>query len=344
MKKKVVMQDIADELNISKNSVSQALSGKDGVSEETRMKIIQTAEKMGYRYSKKKSDNADKPVRTVGLIASDYAFSMKNFFGEIYLSIEREAQRHGVNLRIQSITPAARNGLVLPAFIEDGSIDGVLMLSHISTDYMNKVLDQGIPAVLIDHHHPLIEADAVLTNNRFGAYLAVKHLIDLGHRDIAVIGNKAVSPSYQERWEGYMLALQEHGIEPAGGLMFPDVPEEEPSIGETIRSLSAQPTAWFCLNDGFGFFVCNTLKAMGYRIPEDISVCGFDNSDFAHISAPKLTTMHIDLTQFAHKAFAQLLWRIRHPNETVHEILLPTKLIERESTGPNPQRTGVKPE
>ncbi|MFD1179104.1 LacI family DNA-binding transcriptional regulator [Paenibacillus puldeungensis] len=332
MSKKVVMQDIADRLNISKNSVSQALAGKDGVSEETRRKIIETAEEMGYRYPKKESDDDQKQVKTIGLIASEFAFSMKNFFGEIYLSIEREAQRHGIKLLIQSVTPEMRDRLSLPSFIEDNQVDGILILSHVSTPYIEKVLAQDIPTVLIDHHHPLLQTDAVLTNNRFGAYTAVKHLLDLNHRDIAVIGHVDMSPSYQERWEGYLLALREHGLEAREDRMFIRVSEDEASIDMIIRGIAEQPTAWFCLNDGYGFYVCSSLRNLGIQIPDKVSVCGFDNTHFSQMSVPKITTMDIDLPLFAHKAFAQLLWRIGHPDEVYEEILLPTHLLQREST------------
>lgn len=331
MRKKVAMQDIADRLNISKNSVSQALSGKDGVSEETRRKIIETAEAMGYRYNKKTAAGNPNQVKTIGLIASDFAFSMQ-FFGEIYLAVEREAKNHGINLLIQSITPEMRDRLQLPSFIEEKQVDGLLILSHISTAYIRNVLEQGIPTVLIDHHHPLLSTDAVLTNNRFSAYIAVKHLLDYGHQDIGILGNVAVSPSYQERWEGYLLALREHGLEPRKELMLVHTQEEEETIAEAIRRLDKQPSAWFCLNDGFAFYVSLALRQLGYQIPDEISICGFDNSHYSQMASPKITTMEVDLSLFAHKAFEQLIWRIKHPDEAYQEILLPTRLIVREST------------
>lgn len=333
MGKKIVMQDIADRLNISKNSVSQALSGKGGVSEETRRRVIQAAEEMGYKYKKKKTPNRQKQeTRTIGLIASERTFSLKTFFGEIYLSIEREAQRHGIRLVIQSITSEDCEKLTMPGFIQDKSVDGILILSNISTAYINRVIAEGIPVVLIDHHHPAIEADAILTNNRFGAYNAVQHLLDRQHRHIAILGNVGLSPSYQERWEGYLLAMRDHGIEPQREWMFLDVMEEEHSIEQVLNRLKAMPEAWFCLNDGFAFILCNLLKKQGYRIPEDVSICGFDNNFYSQVSDPKITTMAIDLHLFAHKALSQLLWRIEHPREACFETLLPTKLIKREST------------
>jgi LacI family transcriptional regulator len=333
MSKKVVMQHIADRLNISKNSVSQALSGKDGVSEETRMKILKTAEEMGYTYTTRNAQAQAVPeTKTIGLIASEFTFSLKTFFGEIYLAIEREAQRNNVNLLIQSITPIAKGQLALPSFIQNGTVDGILILSHISTEYILKVLSRNIPTVLIDHHHPLIQADAVLTNNRFGAYHAVKHLLDLKHTNIGVIGDVRKSPSYQERWEGYLLAMREYGFEPKQEHMLVDVNESEATIGQALRSLESQPTAWFCLNDGYSFYVNTILKQDGYEVPKDISLCGFDNSDFSQMAVPKITTIDINISLFARKAFSQLLWRMEQPNEPHQEILLPIQLIEREST------------
>jgi len=331
--KKVTMQMIADKLNISKNSVSQALSGKDGVSEATRRLVIKTAEEMGYRYEAKRV-SARTPARKVGLIASEVTFSLQPFFGEMFLSIEREAHRHGVSLLIQSVTPAARDELVLSPFITDRQVDGILILSHISTAYINKVLEQGIPTVLVDHHHPLNDADAVLTNNRFGAYRAVQHLIELGHRNIGILGDVRRSPSYQERWEGYLLAMREYGLQSEDNFQRIETAETEEDIDRLLGSMDRQPSAWFCLNDGYAYFVCSSLKKLGYDIPGDISVSGFDNSHFSQMSVPKITTTDIDRDLFARVAVEQLLRRLDRPDGAHLEVLLPTTLIVRESTGP----------
>ena len=154
MKKKVTMQDIADMLNISKNSVSQALTGKPGVSEGTRLMVQKAADEIGYTYTNTK--NSQKPDEEKGLnialIASDYAFSLKSFFGEIYLSVEKEVRARGWNLLIESIDQDSKDMLILPTLLSNHQIDGILILSHISTDYIAKIIDTGIPTVLIDHH------------------------------------------------------------------------------------------------------------------------------------------------------------------------------------------------
>ncbi|MBM7551640.1 LacI family DNA-binding transcriptional regulator [Thalassobacillus pellis] len=331
MKKRITMQDIADHLNISKNSVSQAFSGKPGVSEETRKQIYRVADKLGYQYTKK-NNHSQQTVGNIGLIASEFAFSMTSFFGEIYLSIEEEVRKRGKNLLIQSIKKDEKENFILPSFIENRQVDGILILSHISNEYIQKVISTGIPTVLIDHHHPSIEADAILTNNRFGAYKAIQHLIELGHKNIAYIGDVNFSPSYQERWEGYLLALREFDIKPDERLMFTDAKEDELVLNTFIQQLPYQPTAWFCVNDGLGYLINTGLQKHGIHVPEDASVCSFDNGKLSQLSSPSITTMDIDLGDYGVKAVERLFWRFENQDQPYQEVLLPAKLLERQST------------
>lgn len=334
MEKKVTMQDIADRLNISKNSVSQALSGKPGVSEETRKLVQKTAVELGYDYSNSRNQKQPDPkgTRNIALIASEFAFSLKSFFGEIYLGIEKELRARGMNLFIESIDNGTRENLTLPSLLTNHEINGILILSHISTDYIKKVIDTDIPTVLIDHHDPHLEADSILTNNRFGAFRAVEHLIQLGHRDIAFVGNVDKSPSYQERLEGYSLALRKYEIKPNEHFMVTNAQENQNHIKQFMDNLQSQPSAWFCVNDGLGFLVTSVLQQRGIHIPDEVSVCSFDNGQLSQISTPRITTVDIDLKYFAKKAVEQLCWRMENRGEPLQEILLPTTLMIREST------------
>ncbi|RXZ81768.1 LacI family DNA-binding transcriptional regulator [Paenibacillaceae bacterium] len=326
------MQSIADLLHISKNSVSQALSGKDGVSDDTRNLVIETAEKLGYMYAAARKKNQQEHKGSIALIASEYAFSKRSFFGEIYLSIEQECAKHGMALQIQSVNPQAREGLILPSFVQNQSIDGILILSHISTEYINTILATGIPTVLIDHHHPKIHADCILTNNRFGGYEAVHHLIKLGHQKIGFVGDVNISPSYQERLEGYYLAMNEAGFAAHPEWLLTDINETAAEVADRLASIGSMPTAWFCVNDGLGFMVIASLQQMGFKVPHHISVCSFDNGELSQINTPTTTTMAVDLGKYGKRALEQLLWRIQNPSEPNVEILLPVTLIEREST------------
>jgi LacI family transcriptional regulator len=334
MGKKVTMQDIADKLKISKNSVSQALSGKPGVSEETRRLVQNTAEELGYSYSNIRSTEQIKidTPRNIALIASEYAFSLKSFFGAIYLSVEKEVRERDMNLFIESIDSASKESLTLPALLSNHDIDGILILSHINTDYITKIINTGIPTVLIDHHDPQLQADSILTNNRFGAFTAVEHLIQLGHSEIAFVGDVNFSPSYEERLEGYLLALKKYGIKLNEEIMFTNAHENQEELIRYFDHLETHPSAWFCVNDGHGFLVTSMLQQKGFKVPNDVSVCSFDNGQLSQIATPKITTMDIDLNYYGKKAVEQLCWRMNHKDEPIQEILLPTKLIIRDST------------
>ncbi|WP_424768733.1 LacI family DNA-binding transcriptional regulator [Paenibacillus sp. sgz302251] len=335
------MQMIADTLHISKNSVSQALTGKDGVSDDTRQLVIETAQRLGYRYSETRKKKQSERTSSIALLASDFAFSQRTFFGEIYLSIEQECSKRGMSLQILSINPQARDGLILPSFLQNQSVDGVLILSHISTDYINTVLATGIPTVLIDHHHPQIHADSILTNNRFGGYDAVSHLIGLGHTQIGFWGDVSFSPSYYERLEGYYMAMNEAGLAINSDWLVKDTVEESTYVMDRLSKMSSLPTAWFCVNDGLGFLLISSLQQIGYKVPDDISVCSFDNGHLSRISTPTTTTMDVDLSKFGKIAMQQLIWRMNHPAEPYIEILLPTALIVRESTKKRDQDHGI---
>ena len=264
------------------------------------------------------------------MIASDFAFS-QTFFGHIYLSIQQEVKEKGINLLIESINPKAANDLSLPLFIENKSVQGIIILSHITTDYINMIISTGIPTILIDHHHPHIQADAILTNNHFGAYLAVEHLINNNHKNIGFIGNTSFSPSYYERLQGYYMALERHQLPIQKKFILKDAPDDEKIVEELINNLDELPTAWFCLNDQLGYMVSTLLKKRGYLIPDDTSIFSFDNGQLAQISSPRITSMEIDLPKYGEKGVQQLLWRINHPNAPTQEIRFLPNLIEGKS-------------
>jgi len=192
----------------------------------------------------------------------------------------------------------------------------------------------GIPTVFIDHHHPDLKVDCILTNNRFGSYEAVKHLIDMGHKKIGFLGNIGSSPSYQERWWGFQLALQDAGIPILKDAVRLDIMENEENITSYINELKELPTGWFCTNDTIAFILQNSLYKLGIKVPDDISVCGFDNIQLSALSNPPLTTVNIDKELYGKRAVERLIWRKDQPESPTEEILISTNLVIRKSTKP----------
>ncbi|WP_018133117.1 LacI family DNA-binding transcriptional regulator [Effusibacillus pohliae] len=338
MRKRVTMQDIADALNLSKNSVSQALSGQPGVSEDTRRKVMETANRLGYRYNPGGRNRAAGRSRNIGLIASEFVFSEHIFFGAINLSIEKEVKARGYSLLIHAVDKQSEERQEFAPFVQENKVDGLLILSHLHPDYIQQIIQLGVPTVLIDHHHPSIKADCILTNNRFGAYEAVRHLVELGHREIGFIGNIKTSPSYQERLEGYRLAMADYGLLIREDFLFLDSVDTEEAIARFIESKPVGPSAWFCVNDTLGFLLNSCLTKLGKRVPQDVSICGFDNHLLSELASPPLTTIHIDKEYFGKRAVDRLFWRMDHRDAPVEEILLPVSLLARGSTA-KPQST-----
>jgi LacI family transcriptional regulator len=326
--KKPSMQSIADKLNISKNAVSLALSGRPGVGDELRAKVIEEAKRIGYPIHKK-SETPD--THMIGLIAREEVFSEHEFFGVINLHIEKEVKRREGNLLLHAIDKDSENELALPSFLLNQKVDGLIVLSHLKKEYLKKILNLGIPVVLVDHHDPELEVDAVLTDNRTGSYTATKHLIKKGARSVGFIGRVKKSPSYRERFEGYSDALFEAGIDSSAEWINHEYDEVDEELDKYIRSLSSLPDAWFCVNDYYGFLMTQILSKQGCKIPEQYAICGFDDSLYANLAKPRLTTMSIDKEYFAKRAVIQLYNRMEKPVPVFEKILLGTKLIERET-------------
>jgi len=332
--KKTVMQDIANKLNISKNSVSRALSGKSGISDSTRQLVINEAIEIGYNYKENKTKDTN--VKHYALIASCFALSMKEFFGEIYLSIENKLKESDINLYVHSIDDNSLNSLVIPKTVSTHSVDGIIILSHLTDEYINKLLSYKIPTVIVDYHSPNVNCDCVVAKNKDGGYTAVDYLIKHNHSSIGFIGDIDFSPSYEERWEGYQRALRKNDIKLDPHFTITKITEEKDKVFEKLSSLKKHPTAWFCANSGLGFLLTLYYNSIGFKIPDDISIICFDNTDLTLLATPPITSIYTDFSMFGNKATELLDYRINHPKEPYIDISLPINLVERNSVS-NPK-------
>ena len=315
--KKASMQDIADALGISKNSVSQALRNKPGVSQQTKLLVKKKADELGYRYQ----TMSEATNRSFLLIATEFAFSQTSFFGEIVKSAENEAQTSAIKLDTYTITEDDLLRLKLPPNLK--KYDGVLVLSHSKNDYIKKVIDTGIPVTLIDHHDPSLAADAILTKNTDGTFQAISLLIENGMKQIGFIGDTAFSPSYLERYRGYQRALREHNLTNDPTIEITEIEESQGALFSSLKNINQMPDAWFCVNSGLAFMLNSYLQSSGYTIPEDISVICFDETEFTRMAIPQLTNIATDLQFMGQLAVRTLVHRIAHPQEPIihHQIL-----------------------
>lgn len=338
--KKITMQDIANQLNLSKNSVSQALGDKNGVSQHTKTLVREKAIELGYHYKKKASlpDLSSIESSSYALFATEFALSQISFFGEIQHYIEKELNKKRGELITFSISPELVAAKKLPSHFAAKDFRGLFILSHIEQEYISHLLSLNLPCVLIDHHDPHLNVDCVISQNKSGAYTAMEYLIKLGHRHIGFLGNINWSPSYEERWEGYSKAIRDYKLNDDKECAITDVLEERLTLFKQLDALSNKltnwPTAWLCVNSGLGFILISYFQSKGYRVPDDISVCCFDNTEMTLLSHPQITTMAINMAQMGEKSVELLDWRTDHPEEPHVHLSLSTHLIERDSTSP----------
>lgn len=316
--KKASMQDIADALGISKNSVSQALRNMPGVSQQTRMLVKNKADELGYHYKKAPSLSEDKRFL---LMATEFAFSQISFFGEIIKSIETAAHNAGYQIERHTITEKELQTSVPPDVNE---YNGIFILSHSKNALIKRMIQTGIPVVLVDHHHPDLMADAILSKNTDGTFQAISLLIQNGLTRIGFIGDIDFSPSYLERYRGYHRALCENEISLDSTIEITQIEESQGALFERLKKIEQMPEAWFCVNSGLAFMLNSYLQSAGFIIPDDISILCFDETEFTRMAVPQITNIATNLDYMGKLAVKTLLNRINAPEEPLtHYQIVP---------------------
>ncbi|MEG3031630.1 MAG: LacI family DNA-binding transcriptional regulator [Enterococcus sp.] len=317
--KKASMQDIADALGISKNSVSQALRNKPGVSQKTKNLVQQKADELGYEYQ---IINSNSGTQRILLVATEFALSQTSFFGEIIKSIENELRKEDCQLAIHPLSQNEIESLTLPPNILD--YDGVIILSHSDNNYIKEILATKLPVRLVDHHDPSLLTDAILSKNTDGTLQAVSLLIENGLNRIGFIGDINFSPSYLERYRGYHRALSEHDLIYDKKIELTQIEETQGALFNKLKSIETMPDAWFCVNSGLAFMLNSYLQSAGYTIPEDISIICYDDTEFTRMAVPPITNVATDLHFMGQLAVNSLMKRITNPSAPfIHQQIIP---------------------
>jgi len=223
-------------------------------------------------------------------------------------------------------------------------VDGMILFEVFAIEYLREVIDRGVPFVFVDNEHPDIEADCVVMDNYDAGYQTTKHLIDLGHRRIALANEPAdvtlPDPAWQERGRGYEAALAEAGIEIEeryfAALPYRYASEKNEDI-HAFFALDEPPTAVYCAGgDGIAITTIRIAEKYGLSVPADLSVAGFGGSQASEISTPQLTTVRASYHQMGRLAVERLIERIEKGAEPGKRIVLPVELVVRGSTGAPP--------
>lgn len=335
--KNITLKDIAEELQISIVTVSNALAGRSGVGAGLRVEIEKKAQEMGYHRKprrEKKTAAKSRIYRTgtrIGVTVEDrYLKKYTSFYWEMYQRVVVAASALGCFVSLEVLTNEQEKRQELPLLLADEGIDGLIVLGMPEKAYLKKIYQTAArPILFLDFTDDEIPCDAVVSNGFYGMYQMTNYLIGLGHTEIGFIGNYLATGSIMDRYQGFCKSLLEHGIRENREWVLSD---RDTVTGKTgICFPEHLPTAFVCNCDYTAGMAAELLTGAGYRIPEDISLVGFDDFLAGGSLQGKLTTYAVDMDAMAHQGLKLLLRRI---NEGAQERVVRTvdgKMVIRQS-------------
>lgn len=310
MAKDVTMRDIAVKVGVSTVTVSKALTDREGVSNEMRGVIKKVAEEMGYHYSIAKKPFQEGRSYNIGvLVESHYVGNIataSSFYLKMYHSVVLQLSKFHYSVILEVITPEMFSSMQMPNILTEKKVDGIIVLGKIKESYLKPVRNFGVPVTYLDFYDNNMQVPSVIPDNVYGAYVLANYLIKMGHKKLAFVGTVTATPSILDRFLGFYRSILEHHLTVPTQYVIPDRGEDGLNI-EIKLPLEDMPTAFACNCDETAYILMEKLQAAGFKIPEDISVVGFDNYAFASYAAPKLTTIEVDMDEMARQAVEILI-------------------------------------
>ena len=326
--KKPTMRDIAREVGTSAVTVSKAMAGKTGMSDELRMKILKKASEMGYEYPHS-SRLLPREHLEIGILIPDKYFEADSFYAEIYKRLVKKLADLGHFGLLELLEPENERKLELPSLMTTKHVDGLIMLGEPTKAYYRKVAQAGTPVVFVDFYDEQANADAVAGDNAYGAYRLTSHLIRRGHRKIGFVGNIKATSRIMDRFLGYYRAMLLNDLQVREDWIIPD----RALTGGIVKpSLPAElPTAFVCNCDMTARMMTDLLRERGYRVPEDISVTGFDDYPPGGENDIPLSTFRIDTDGMIELAVKTLLERCTGEQKPFGRLVVGGQPVYRDS-------------
>lgn len=329
----ITAKELAKKLNISAATVSMVLNRKPGISDETRTLVLNEAKKYGYDFSKLRQPSGGFIYFIIykkhGTVVGDTPF-----FSQVIEGLETECRRVGYRLQILYFNEYSDAEEQLDTIINSGCCGVILLGTEMLREDYKPFEKLHIPLVVLDSYYDELPFWTVLINNVRGAYLAACHLIDSGHRDIGYLRSSKSISNFEERADGFFKALRSRQVKKNMNYVFELTPVLEKAYEEFNLILDRRPrlpTCFFADNDLIALGCIRALKAHGYKIPEEISVVGFDDIPACQMVEPPMTTVRVPKQLFGAYAVRQLLIQLSNPVQEATKVEIAAELVVRES-------------
>jgi DNA-binding LacI/PurR family transcriptional regulator len=327
----VSIKDIARVAGVSHSTVSRALRDNPLIPDETAQRIKKIAAELGYRASAVARSLVTRKTEAIGVVVTSIA---DPFNGEVVAGLEEVANDHGYSVILATSQADPHREMAVARAFHERRVDGIVVASsRVGALYLPTLSEMEVPVVLLNNQHPSEFVHSVSIDNVDGARQAADHLIALGHREIAYIGDESGLESDAERLRGLadVVAAAGLNIKPEFVVRGDGKPEPARRKALELLSLKPRPTAIFCYNDMSALGVLNAATMWNIRVPEELSVSGFDDLFFAALIQPALTTVRQPMRQLGQTAM-QLLVDLLNGREPEKTQLVKGELVVRQST------------
>lgn len=326
------MKDIAKLAGVSTSTVSHVINKSRYVSEEISLRVNSAAQQLNYRPSALARSLKVNRTKTIGMLVTT---STNPFFGEVVKGVERSCYHQGYNLILCNTEGDHERMRESINTLLQKRVDGLILMCSSLEGERIEVFEQypDIPVVVMDWGPMLFTSDKIQDNSLRGGYLAAKYLIETGHRQIGCITGPLVKHQAQMRYEGYKRALNESGLGFNANWIIEADFECEGGF-EAFNQMLAKgplPSAIFVCNDMMAMGVINAANAKGIRIPEDLSIIGYDDIHIAKFMSPSLTTIHQPKYRLGKAAVEALLNRLEKGATDPQVVQLEPTLVERDT-------------
>ncbi len=328
---KVRMADIAEKVGVSTVTVHNALSGQKGVSDEMREKILEMAQEMGYiqNTSAAKREKSRELFHIGVLISEKYLADYTTFYWQMYQEIAILATEKRCMVAVEILKHAEEDDPVLPRIVKEDTVDGLIVVGELKRSYMAFLKkNMEMPLIFLDFYDKDLAKDAVITDNFHGMYFLTEYLFDQGFTKLAYVGNIYATSSIMDRYCGFYKSMLEHHAVLPEKWLIPDRDME----GEINFDLPEDlPEAFVCNCDLTAGLLIMKLEEKGYRVPEDISVVGFDNYLYPGFPDKKITSYEVNMRAMAKVALDKMLKQLKNSQSGRGLAIVAGHVVEKES-------------
>ena len=330
--RRITLRDVAKEAGVSINTASRALNNKSEISPETKARVLEVAQKLGYRPNRLARALRSNKTKIIGVIVGDIA---NPYFAMLIQGIEHALRSFDYSVILQGTDEDLDREKQAIEVVLAEQVDGVLITpTQKSIKPIKFLIDSGIPFVLMSRYFDDLETSFVIMDDKQGGFIATEHLIQKGHKRIAMINGPFHISSAAERYAGYLQALQYYGLEGDESLVVHGCLTVKDGYRAALRLLKRRrrPTAIFAFSDFVALGVLQAAHKLALKIPDDLAIVGFDDTFLSVCTYPPLTTVGSSPEQLGQRAAKLLLELLSTKADKPVQMRIPARLVLRGST------------